>query len=134
MKKKKRRLKDTCTHCGLHVWQYDEDGTPYCEAHARWKHVEVERLRHPHDEHHGRTATPRRVKRAIEVITTTIQRIGYAEAFWVAEHLAFESQVQWWDERVIIRLSDLQLVAFAAAMRAHREAIYPRRVRGKKKT
>ena len=61
------------------------------------------------------------------VVTDIIQRIGYAEALWVAEHLAWEADVQWWDSRVIIKLSDLQMVAFAAAMRAHHEALYPRR-------
>lgn len=124
--KKKRRLTDPCSLCGEPVWQYGEDGKAYCEAHARWKHIEIERVNHPLDAHHATSVLPHRVERATKVIVSTIRRMGYAEAFWVAEHLAFENGVQWWDERVVIRLSDLQLVAFAAAMRTHCEALYPK--------
>ena len=68
---------------------------------------------------------PSRRERAEKTVVGIIKRIGYAEALWVAEHLAWENEVQWWDSRLIIRLSDMQLVAFAAAIRAHYEAIYP---------
>lgn len=92
-------------------------------------------MAHPHDAHHETAVSPARVDRAIKSVVDTIQRLGYAEAFWVAEHLAFEWGVQWWDEQVVIRLSDLQIVAFAAAMRAHCEALYPTKAgkRAKKK-
>lgn len=125
-KPKQKKLLDTCRYCDGLVWQYDKEGRPYCETHARWSHAEIERLPHPSDAHHERHVLSPRVDRAVKVIVTTIRRIGYAEAFWVAEHLAIENGVQWWDERVVIRLTDLQLVAFAAAMRAHREAMYPK--------
>jgi len=121
---KKRRLKDPCSLCPELVWQYDADGTAYCQAHARWRHVEIQRQQHPLDGLHDRpSAMPDRVQRATKTVVDTIKRIGYAEAFWVAEHLGFEWGVQWWNEQVVISLSDLQLVAFAAAMRAHREAV-----------
>lgn len=127
-KKKKRRLSDTCSLCESPVWQYSDDGTAYCEFHARWEHTSIERMRHPLDEYHNRASVlPKRLRRAEKVTIDIIKHIGYAEALWVAEHLGFEHDVQWWDGRLIIRLSDMQLVAFAAAVRAHHEALYPSR-------
>lgn len=86
----------------------------------------IERMRHPLDEYHNRAAVllPR-LTRATQTMVDIIKRIGYAEALWVAEHLGFEWGVQWWDEQLFIKLSDMQLVAFSAAMRAHHEALYP---------
>ena len=126
-KPKQKKLLDTCRYCENLVWQYDEEGMSYCEPHARWSHAEIERLPHPFDAHHERHAVLSTVKKAEKTIIRIIRRIGYAEAFWVAEHLAIENGVQWWNESVVIRLTDLQLVAFAAAMKAHREAMYPKR-------
>ena len=122
----KRRLKDKC-FCGLRVWQYGAKGKAYCEAHARWKNVQVELLQHPLDAAHSYTIMPSVIDEAIKTITNTIKRIGYAEAFWVAEHLRFDWGVQWWNEKVVIHLTELQLLAFAAAMKAHRETVYPKR-------
>jgi hypothetical protein len=85
-------------------------------------------MRHPLDDYHNRAAVmPRRLERATQTTVSIVKRLGYAEALWVAEHLGFEWGVQWWDERLVIRLSDMQLVAFSAAMRAHVEALYPSR-------
>jgi hypothetical protein len=48
---------------------------------------------------------------------------------WVAEQIAFEYGVGWdMDGKFWIGLSDLQLIAFAAALRAHHEALYPGKV------
>ena len=126
-KSKQKELLDTCRYCEDLVWQYDEEGMPYCETHARWSHAEIERLPHPFDAHHEKHALLSRVEKAEKTIINIIQRIGYAEAFWVAEHLALENGVQWWNEQVVIRLTDLQLISFAAAMRAHREVMYPKK-------
>ncbi len=133
-KPKQKKLLDTCAFCENLVWQYDEEGTAYCEPHARWHHAKIERLPHPFDSHHKQAVLPSRIARAEKTILDTIRRLGYAEAFWVAEHLALENGVQWWDESVVIRLTDLQLISFAAALRAHREAMYPKKSKvGKKR-
>lgn len=125
---KKRLLRDTCFRCDLPVWQYDESGRAFCESHARWRHLKIERMQHPLDAYRNRSSVmPARVNRAEKITIDIIQRIGYAEALWVSEHLGFEEYIQWWDGRLIIRLSDMQLIAFAAAMRAHLEAVYPSR-------
>lgn len=133
---KKKHLKDTCSQCDELVWQYDEDGIGYCAAHARWKQIEVHRMAHPFDAHHDRAVTASRLEKATKTVVDCIQRLGYAEAFWVAEHLQFEWGVQWWNEQVVIRLTDLQMVAFAAAMSAHRQALYPKvgKLNGKAKS
>ena len=123
---KKRKLEDTCRYCDAFVWQYDKEGMPYCETHARWSHAEIERLPHPFDSHHGKHVLLTTVEKAEKSIINIIKRIGYAEAFWVAEHLALENGVQWWNESIVIRLTDLQLISFAAAMKAHRAAMYPK--------
>lgn len=126
MKKKRRLVTDTCSLCENPVWQYDTDGKAYCEPHARWQYLTVERMQHPLDSIHNRATVllPRKDK-AVASMVDTIKRLGYAEAIWVAEHLGFDWGVQWWDEKLVIRLSDMQLVAFSAAMRAHREALFP---------
>lgn len=61
---------------------------------------------------------------ASKTIKDSVDRVGYAEALWVAEALGFEYAVQWrGEDALVISLEDLQLVAFAAAMRAHHEVI-----------
>lgn len=127
--KEKRKLKDHCAYCDELVWQYDETGKGFCEMHARWKHMEMRREKHPLDVLHPMSVLSSRVDHAGKRVVGIIKRIGYAEAFLIAERLGFESGVQWWDEKLYLRLSDLQLIAFAAAMSAHFEAVYPKRTR-----
>jgi len=82
---------------------------------------------HPRDGHHIPMAPLTHVERAAERLRDLIERMGYAEALWVAEHLAFEYGVMWNPQkgRLAIDLTDLQLIAFAAAMRSHHAATYP---------
>jgi len=61
----------------------------------------------------------------------SIGRLGYAEALWVGEQLGFDGWGIWFERakddfgvgQLKINLSDLQLIAFAAALRAHHEVI-----------
>lgn len=124
---RKPRLNDTCSLCDELVWQYTQDDTPFCAAHARWKNIKIERMLTPQDGHHRPHVMPTKLERATKIVADTLERIGPAEAMWVSEHLGFEWGVQWWGEQVHVNLSDLQMVAFAAAMQAHREATYPAR-------
>ena len=133
--KKRKKLNDTChePECDLLVWQYAEDGTPYCAAHARWSHLEVERMVHPLEAHpHARRPPKALVDKAVRILDKYISRLGPAEAFWVAECLEFEWGIQWWDDKVVIRLTDLQLIAFSAALKAHGEPISPPKKAGKR--
>ncbi len=135
--KHKKRLADKCHEpsCNKLVWQYASDGTPYCATHARWSHLEIERMEHPIDAHpHAHRPPKEIVKKALRILNKYISRLGPAEAFWVAECLTFEWGIQWWEEQVVVRLTDLQLIAFAAALKAHGDRIYPKAgKRGKKK-
>ncbi|KKN60698.1 hypothetical protein LCGC14_0528970 [marine sediment metagenome] len=92
---------------------------------AAYRILEVRRLS-ARQAWHEPSAKKERVDKAGAAIKDCIQRIGYAEALWVAEELAFEFGV-WWDTEktsLMISLSDLQLIAFASALLAHREIVY----------
>lgn len=136
-KSKKRRNKDKCyeENCDELVWQYDEDEVPRCAAHARWHNLTIQRMEHPVDAHpHAQRPPKELVDKSIRILNKYISRLGPAEAFWVAECLTYEWGIMWWEEQVIIRLTELQLIAFAAALKAHGDRIYPKAgKRGKKK-
>lgn len=80
------------------------------------------------------------VERAGQRVVDLIERTGYAEALWVAEQIGFEYGVMWNPKKVQLHISltDLQLIAFASALRAHVKAWYPaskeRKRRSAKKT
>lgn len=84
---------------------------------------------HPLATHHMPTAPQEHVDRAAARLRDLIERMGYAEALWVAEELAFEFGVRWEPTtgRLAIELTDLQLIAFAAAMRSHTAATFPKK-------
>lgn len=133
MKKKVKRLSDTCSECDLLAWQYDSKGIAFCETHAQWERIEIQRMEHPLDAHpHSTSVDPAKLQKATNVMVKSIKRVGYAEALWVAECLTFEWGVQWWNSQIYISLTDLQLVAFAAAMQTHAAKVMPKRKKSKK--
>lgn len=133
-RKKVKRLSDTCSKCDLVAWQYADDGTAYCEAHARWERIEVQRMEHPLDTHpHSTSVEPAKLAKATGIMVKAVKRAGYAEALWVAECLGMEWGVQWWESKLYIKLTDLQLVAFAAAMQTHTAKVMPKKKKAGKR-
>lgn len=82
---------------------------------------------HPYSAHHSPTAPQEHVDRAVARVSDLIERMGFAEALWVAEELGYEWGVLWNPQtgNLTVELSDLQMVAFSAAMRSHHAATYP---------
>ena len=131
-KRKVKKLSDTCSECELIAWQYADDGTAYCETHARWAKIEITRMEHPLDAHpHSTSVEPGKIEKATRILISCIKRVGYAEALWVAECLTFEWGVQWWESQIYIKLTDLQLVAYAAAMQTHAQKVMPKQKKKK---
>lgn len=85
----------------------------------------LERVPSIHVMHPCPPAPKQRVIRAKKRLIDLVQRVGYAEVEWVAEELAFEFGIGWNGDKLMVSLSDLQLIAFTAALRAHVEAQYP---------
>ena len=73
---------------------------------------------------------------ALKEIGDAATRMQRAEFFHVAEALGFEFGIVWneqEDGRMKVTLSDLQLFAFAAALKVHREITFPSLTEDKKK-
>ncbi len=73
---------------------------------------------------------------AVKKIGECASRIQRAEFFLVAEELGFEFGIVWneqEDGQMKLRLSDLQLFAFASALMVHREYVFGTRTKAEEK-
>lgn len=76
------------------------------------------------NENLDRAAPDRRVQRAGAIVRDYAERLGWAQLLEVADELGFAGAgVSFTDDQLRIRLSDLQLIAFAAALAANREVL-----------